>query len=134
MNKFRYFYLALFLISFDQIFKYFFVVNNIYVVNSKYILGQVYFSKLLYFILVFVFVFFIIRLAQNATSRLNLVLYLLICSGVISNFLDRLLRGFVVDYINLTGFVTVNLADVYIFVGVLLLVIFDIKGLYFNKK
>ena len=54
----------------------------------------------------------------------------LIISGGISNFVDRIIRGFVVDFIDFTqiiNFPIFNLADIYIVVGWILFVILTIK-------
>lgn len=52
--------------------------------------------------------------------------FILILSGGISNLLERLLQGYVVDYIFLLNGV-LNLADFYIFLGVILVVFSSTK-------
>lgn len=51
----------------------------------------------------------------------------LIILGAVSNILDRLLYGGVVDFINIWQFPVFNLSDVYITVGVLCLLFFELK-------
>lgn len=52
--------------------------------------------------------------------------YLLIISGAASNFADRVLRGAVIDYINVKFFASFNLADSFIVIGALWLVLVQI--------
>lgn len=47
--------------------------------------------------------------------------WVLIIIGAISNLLDRIFRGAVVDFINFFGLTVINISDVYIFVGVVCL-------------
>lgn len=60
------------------------------------------------------------RLRWDAFQRLAL---LLIMTGALSNIIDRSLRGGVVDYIQLPGGGIINGADIFIFIGVVLLLI-----------
>ena len=50
----------------------------------------------------------------------HLILFL---AGGTSNLLDRILRGKVIDFIDLTIFPVFNLADIYIIFGVLALIL-----------
>ena len=61
-----------------------------------------------------------IYLQKEEMDTKTLIMLLLILAGGISNFMDRISLGFVVDYINLfpkINFPRINLADVYICVG-----------------
>lgn len=51
--------------------------------------------------------------------------------GAISNLLDRIQRGAVVDFINFFGLTVINLSDVYIFLGVAYLLLDEFRK---NKK
>jgi len=65
---------------------------------------------------VFVFIYFV----KSKESDKPLIALML--SGALSNTLDRFTRGAVVDYINLPYWPTFNLADVLIFVSVVLII------------
>ncbi|MDR1354110.1 MAG: signal peptidase II [Oscillospiraceae bacterium] len=72
-------------------------------------------------LVVFAFVNFLWKAPRRQRVSAALVL-----GGGLSNFLDRVVRGYVVDYINLNflRFPVFNLADVCVCVGCLLLVVF----------
>lgn len=55
----------------------------------------------------------------------------LIALGAISNLVDRIIYGFVIDYLDVKYFSVLNLADIMITTGVLLFIIFSF---YQNKK
>lgn len=48
----------------------------------------------------------------------------LILAGALGNLIDRLTRGFVVDFIGVWSWPNFNLADAYISVGILLMIVF----------
>ncbi|MCX6763023.1 MAG: signal peptidase II [Candidatus Moranbacteria bacterium] len=54
------------------------------------------------------------------------IFLLLIFSGAISNIIDRIRLGCVADFIDLKFFPVFNLADVYITIGVILLIILNL--------
>lgn len=61
-----------------------------------------------------------IYIQREEMDTKTLIMLLLILAGGVSNFMDRISLGFVVDYINLfpqLNFPRINLADVYICVG-----------------
>lgn len=49
---------------------------------------------------------------------------ILIVSGAISNLIDRVSRGFVIDFIAVWHWPNFNLADTYISIGILLMIVF----------
>lgn len=120
------------LVLVDQIIKYL-VKDKIYIIfNSPLIL----YSKntgaafgvlegnnlLLIFISLIIFVILGYFYYKNEKLRLGLIF---IFSGAIGNLIDRVFRGFVVDYINLGFYPAFNLADTFNLAG-LLIVIFVI--------
>ncbi len=58
----------------------------------------------------------------------------LIIIGAISNLLDRLVWGYVIDYLYLKNFTVFNLADAYVSLGALLAIIFLIKNPRSNRS
>jgi signal peptidase II len=66
---------------------------------------------------------FLIAGLRKTSSRSLRIASLLISAGAIGNGLDRLLRGYVVDFIHIHYWPVFNVADVYITAGALLLVL-----------
>ena len=58
----------------------------------------------------------------------------IIFAGGVSNLIDRIYRGFVIDYVSLKFFGVCNLADFCIVAGVILLAIEEIKELLKSNK
>src|SRR3990167_772818 len=67
---------------------------------------------------------FLILILLILKTRLSFIVYrlslVLIITGAMSNLIDRIFRGYVVDYFIFFGFNHFNLADVFIIVGVIL--------------
>lgn len=61
---------------------------------------------------------------------------ILVLSGGFSNLIDRMLRGFVVDYINITlfSFPVFNIADMLITIGVIILFILIVRDLIIPER
>jgi signal peptidase II len=66
---------------------------------------------------------FIILLLIKKQSICNPFLLLVILSGAVSNMIDRLAYGCVIDFIDLKFWPVFNLADVFIFFGAVLLLV-----------
>lgn len=77
-------------------------------------------------------------LKSNDNKTLLSFSYGLLFGGIFGNLIDRVIRGYVIDYVSLKifgyYFPIFNLADVAITVGVILLVIYNLKSEIDNKK
>ena len=83
-------------------------------------------------------VFFIIYLLLNAHDYLEYWgLFIIIC-GAIANIIDRFVNGYVIDFIyfhiNQYYWPAFNFADIYISVGIIMILLNMLKKLYLNKK
>lgn len=83
-----------------------------------------------------IFIFYLIRsdYKENKNNKTTEIAYGMLLGGVFGNLFDRIIRGYVVDYISLNifgyMFPIFNLADILITVGVLVLII----NIIFSKK
>jgi len=64
---------------------------------------------------------------KKSNEKLSIVLLTIILFGAISNILDRLIYGYVIDYLELRYFTVFNLADIMISGGALLIVLKGLK-------
>lgn len=64
---------------------------------------------------------------KNKDTWLVNIAFGLLFGGILGNLFDRIVRGFVIDYINVSFFSIFNLADIAITFGVVLLIIDNIK-------
>ncbi|MGN1270963.1 MAG: signal peptidase II [Clostridia bacterium] len=74
---------------------------------------------------------------KEEISRLILIALHLIVAGGISNLIDRIIRGFVIDYIDISPLIrypVFNLADIFIVVGCIIIAISLIKDVILKKK
>lgn len=76
-----------------------------------------------------VFLYFFIKyiVELKSISLFNVINYSLIISGIIGNMVDRLVRGYVVDFLNFYifsyDFPVFNIADIFIVVGIILVML-----------
>lgn len=137
--KKKYLYIVLFiigLVSIDQISKLLVVnclSNKIVLINNFLSLDYVkntgaafgFFSGNIFFLILITLalvIYLIYDLKQNMDKKLNLIFTILIISGAIGNLIDRVLRGFVVDFISFILFnnqmPVFNIADIFVTCGV----------------
>ena len=95
-------------------------------------IGSRFLSDAIVVLLILAILFFLSRmiLSKNRGRELfsyNILALSLILSGGLSNLIDRLIRGCVVDFIDLVIWPAFNLADAAITVGVVLLILNIIK-------
>jgi len=115
------FLVPLFVLSADQLIKVFVTrFSGRYVINYGFPLVGGDFSILaeLSILLAILFIFLVLKLNLISNKRTGLAVCL-IFSGIISNLIDRILRGGVVDYIDIVIWPVFNLADVLILLGVI---------------
>lgn len=81
----------------------------------------------------------IIKFLRENKDTMNypvIISLVLILAGGTSNFIDRIFRGYVIDFIhiNLFNIPTFNIADISITIGIIILLIIIVKQLFFSKK
>ena len=137
-TKLYFFSISIFIILIDQFTKYLMLNNNKKFINKDLLLFKLDFVKnygaafnifsgnriLLSFIsIVFSILLIYLILRKNKLSLLDLYSYSFILGGTISNGIDRILKGYVIDFINLNviNFPVFNIADISINIGFILL-------------
>lgn len=92
--------------------------------KNKYLAFSLFFPVVWIIVLSFIFLLIILFLFFREKDDLNKLSFSLIFLGGLSNFLDRLFYGFVIDYFHLTflhfSFPIFNLSDVFIVIGILI--------------
>ncbi len=83
-------------------------------------------------------VLFVVYLLLNAQNKLEYWgLFIIIC-GAIGNIVDRLINGFVIDFIyfhiNQYYWPAFNFADIYISIGIIMILFNMLKKFNFNRK
>ena len=137
-TKLYYLSLSIFIVLIDQFTKYLISYNNKLFINKDFLLFKLDFVKnygaafnilsgsriLLSFIsVVFSILLFYLILRKNTLNLSNLYSYSFILGGTIGNGIDRIYKGFVVDFINLNiiNFPVFNIADISINIGFIIL-------------
>ncbi|MBW3014853.1 signal peptidase II [Candidatus Woesearchaeota archaeon] len=125
-----FFIIALFVVAIDQVSKYF--VRNLrydFVKNTGAIFGVLKGATgfLIVVSLVVIFLLFWYRKDILKQKKIHQVCYALVLGGVIGNLIDRVVYGYVIDFIDFKVWPVFNLADVALSVGVLLLVYLIIR-------
>lgn len=122
------------LVVLDQLAKFYFFGKNIYffkylsfnfVANTGVSFGLFSGYNLLFvlFSLVVIgFILYIYKKERRFSLALNFIL-----AGAVGNLVDRLFRGYVVDFVDLGFWPVFNLADVFIIIGGLILVYYLVK-------
>ena len=70
-------------------------------------------------------IIYIVFIKDKNLSNFEIVTYALLLSGIIGNLIDRILYGYVIDFINITifDFAIFNIADSFIVISVILLLL-----------
>lgn len=83
---------------------------------------------------ILVYLIYLLSLSTKHNHQLTAFSIWLIILGAISNIIDRIRFGFVIDYINFHFWPVFNLADTIIVVGVVLLLIISLKKDYQSNQ
>lgn len=115
------------------------VLRFVYVENYGAAFGILQNCKLLFIVITIVIMIICFYLYQKNKGKSNLLDIALICfiGGGIGNFIDRILHGYVVDFISLSFFEPVfNFADIFISIGAVLIILyaFTSKGRNFSLR
>ncbi len=130
--------LSIFIVLIDQFTKYLMFYNKKLFINKDFLLFKLDFVKnygaafnifsgsriFLSLISIFISILLIyLILRKNSLNSLDLYSYSFILGGTIGNGIDRIYRGFVVDFINLNiiNFPVFNIADISINIGFIFL-------------
>ena len=139
--------LSIFIVLIDQFTKYLISYNNKIFINKDFLLFKLDFVKnygaafnifsgnriFLSFISIFFSIILIhLILRKNTLNQFDLFAYSFILGGTIGNGIDRIIKGFVIDFINLNiiNFPVFNIADISINVGF----IFLLYRIFKNKQ
>lgn len=115
------------------------ILNFSYTQNTGMAFGLI--SNNIIFVIIFniVILGIIIKFLKENNDSIDytvLVSLILIVSGGIGNLIDRILRGYIVDFIkfDFINFPIFNVADISVTIGVLILIIVIIKQMIINKN
>lgn len=122
--------LFIILVLFDQGTKYLIrILGGFYICNSGISFGFK-LPPVLFWLLwatLIVFLLYLYNKSQAESQKIRNIGIIFILSGAISNALDRLFFGCVVDFINLRIWPVFNLADVFITFGAIIIIIATYK-------
>jgi len=100
-----------------------------YTKNTGGIYGVMQNSNLLFIVLaVAILVIFSLCYKYVKDSKIKKVLWQIILAGGMSNLLDRIFRGFVVDFVSLKFFGVFNTSDACIVISVIILIFMELCG------
>ena len=136
--KLYYFSLSIFIILIDQYTKYLIFYNYKKFINKDFLLFRLDFVKnygaafnifsgsrifLSFISIIFSILLIYLILKKNTLNVLHLYSYSFILGGTFGNGIDRILKGFVIDFINLNiiNFPVFNIADISINIGFIFL-------------
>lgn len=110
------------LLLFDQLSKYIVrQTGGFYICNSDIAFGIKIDPALFYFLWLLIIIFVIIL--ANTKFKARFLPLILILSGALSNIIDRLWHGCVIDFIDLKFWPVFNLADSFIVIGAIMIII-----------
>lgn len=136
--KLKYFIIGIIIIIIDQLSK-FLLINKSFTIIPNFLnftytenkggafgLGTINLITIFSIIIIVAVLIFIIH---ERKKNINFTPFILILSGSIGNLIDRIFRGFVVDFIDVSlfNFPNFNIADICIVLGIIIILIKYIK-------
>ena len=137
-TKLYFVFLSIFIVLIDQYTKYLMIYNKKLFINKDFLLskldlvknygaafnilsGNRLFLSIISIIFSLILIYLIIR--KKSSNKIDYLSYSFILGGTIGNGIDRILKGFVIDFINLNiiNFPVFNIADISINIGFILL-------------
>ena len=122
MKKFLYFFIALSLLVVDQSIKNFFIrspqLSEGVFINQKFAWNLPIPNSVIIVLMIVVILFLIFLLIKKFQLYICIIL-----AGALSNLIDRIIYGGVVDYIHTPFGGVINLADIMISLGVILIIL-----------
>ena len=79
---------------------------------------------------IIILTYYLIILKSKSKKKLEVYLIYFILAGALSNIIDRLVCGYVIDYLELKYFTVFNIADIMISISALILIIFNLNKKY----
>ena len=144
-TKLYFFSLSIFIILIDQFTKYLIFYNYNIFLNKDFILfkldfvknygaafnifsGSRIFLSIISFIISIILIYLILR--KNSSNLYELYSYSFILGGTLGNGIDRIVKGFVIDFININfiNFPVFNIADISINIGFIILLYIIFKN------
>ena len=130
--------LSIFIILIDQFSKYLMIYNHKIFINKDFLLFRLDYVKnygaafnifsgsrifLSFISIIFTILLIYLILRKNTLNTFDLYSYCFILGGTIGNGIDRIFKGFVIDFINLNiiNFPVFNIADISINIGFIFL-------------
>ena len=137
-TKLIFLFLSIFIITIDQFTKYLIFYNYKIFINKDFLLFRLDLVKnygaafnifsgnrifLSFISIIFSIILTYLILKKNTLDSIALIAYSFVLGGTIGNGIDRILRGFVIDFINLNfiNFPVFNIADISINIGLIFL-------------
>lgn len=109
------------------------IINNffnlIFTKNTGGIYGVLQNNNILFILISAVIIICLILYGYKnlKNDKTKFILWQFILAGGVSNIIDRIFRGYVVDYIQLKLFGVFNLADAYIVISVIIIILLELK-------
>jgi signal peptidase II len=79
-------------------------------------------------------IFYLIYLIKHKYSYTIIITLFALMLGALSNALDRLIYGYVIDYLDVLNFTVLNIADILISLSAFILILLNLSSSKYNKK